>query len=155
WTVTMLLALPALIGGFILAFLHSLSLFGALVILGLFAGIYTVTTQIWALFQYLLWLDMAAAFSVPLLLATMVFIAVQQKILGRGGFSTVGGKGGQKRLICFGWGCVLVLFLVLGVLSLSVFLPYWILLKAALSTAWAMPLTWDNFTLKNFSFAFF
>ena len=43
----------------------------------------------------------------------------------------------------------------LGILSLSVFLPYWILLKAALSNAWAMPLTWDNFTLKNFSFAFF
>ena len=35
------------------------------------------------------------------------------------------------------------------------FLPYWILLKAALSQAWALPLTWDNFTLKNFSFAFF
>ncbi|HJU61732.1 MAG TPA: ABC transporter permease subunit, partial [Candidatus Binatia bacterium] len=29
WTVTMPLALPALVGGFILAFLHSLSLFGA------------------------------------------------------------------------------------------------------------------------------
>ena len=112
WTVTMPLALPALIGGFILAFLHSLSLFGAPAILGLPAGIHTITTQIWALFQYPPRLDMAAAFSVPLLL-------------------------------------------VLGILSLSVFLPYWILLKAALSNAWAMPLTWDNFTLKNISFAFF
>jgi len=52
WTVTMPLALPALIGGFILAFLHSLSLFGAPAILGLPAGIHTITTQIWALFQY-------------------------------------------------------------------------------------------------------
>jgi iron(III) transport system permease protein len=43
----------------------------------------------------------------------------------------------------------------LGILSLSVFLPYWILLKAALSQAWALPLSWDNFTLKNFSFALF
>src|SRR5262245_65561407 len=98
---------------------------------------------------------MAAAFSVPLLLATMVLIAVQKKILGRRGFSAVGGKGGQKRLIRFGWGRVPVLLLVLGVLSLSVFLPYWILLKAALSSGWAMPLSWDNCTLKNFSFAFF
>jgi iron(III) transport system permease protein len=48
-----------------------------------------------------------------------------------------------------------VLLFVLGILSLSVFLPYWILLKAALSQAWALPLTWDNFTLKNLSFAFF
>ena len=58
-------------------------------------------------------------------------------------------------MIRLGWGRVPVLLLVLGILSLSVFLPYWILLKAALSKAWAVPLTWDNFTLKNFSFTFF
>ena len=155
WTVTLPLALPALIGGFILAFLHSLSLFGAPAILGLPAGVHTITTQIWALFQYPPRLDMAAAFSVPLLLATMALIAAQKKILGRKGFSTVGGKGAQKRLIRLGWGRIPVLLLVLGVLSLSVFLPYWILLKAALSQAWAMPLNWDNFTLKNLHFAFF
>jgi iron(III) transport system permease protein len=155
WTVTLPLALTALIGGFILAFLHSLSLFGAPAILGLPAGVHTITTQIWALFQYPPRLDMAAAFSVPLLLATMALIAVQKKILGRKGFSTVGGKGAQKRLIRLGWARIPVLLFVLGVLSLSVFLPYWILLKAALSQAWAMPLNWDNFTLKNLYFAFF
>jgi len=155
WTVTFPLAMPALIGGFILAFLQSLSLFGAPAILGLPAGLHTITTQIWALFQYPPRLDMAAAFSVPLLLATMGLIAAQKKILGRRGFSTVGGKGGQKRLIRLGWGRIPVLLIVLSILSLSVFLPYWILLKAALSKAWALPLTWDNFTLNNFSFAFF
>ena len=155
WSITLPLALPALLGGFILAFLQSLSLFGAPAILGLPAGLHTITTQIWALFQYPPRLDLAAAFSVPLLLATMGLIAVQKKILGRKGYSTVGGKGGQKRLIRLGWSRVPVLLFVLGILSLSVFLPYWILLKAALSQAWAMPLTWDNFTLKNLSFAFF
>jgi iron(III) transport system permease protein len=155
WTVTFPLAMPALIGGFILAFLHSLSLFGAPAILGLPAGLHTITTQIWALFQYPPRLDMAAAFSVPLLLATMALIALQKRILGRKGFSTVGGKGGQKRLVQLGWGRFPVLLLVLSILSLSVFLPYWILLKAALSKAWALPLTWDNFTLRNFTFAFF
>ena len=155
FTVTFPLALPALVSGFILAFLQSLSLFGAPAILGLPAGLHTITTQIWALFQYPPRLDMAAAFSVPLLLATMALIALQKKILGRKGFSTVGGKGGQKRLIRLGWGRVPALFFVLAILSLSVFLPYWILLKAALSQAWAMPLTWENFTLHNFSFAFF
>ena len=147
WTITLPLAMPALMGGFILAFLQSLSLFGAPAILGLPAGLHTITTQIWTLFQYPPRLDMAAAFSVPLLLVTMVLIAVQKKILGRKSYSTVGGKGGQKRLIRLGWGRIPVLLLVFGILSLSVFLPYWILLKAALSKAWAMPLTWDNFTL--------
>lgn len=154
-TITLPLAMPALLGGFILAFLHSLSLFGAPAILGLPAGLHTITTQIWALFQYPPRLDLAAAFSVPLLLATMLLIALQKKILGRRGYSTVGGKGGQKRLVPLGKLRIPVLLLVLGILSLSVFLPYWILLKAALSKAWAVPLDWDNFTLGNFKFAFF
>lgn len=155
WTITLPLALPALVGGFILAFLHSLSLFGAPAILGLPAGVHTITTQIWTFFQYPPRLDLAAAFSVPLLLATMLLIALQKKILGRRGFSTVGGKGGQRRLLRLGWARLPVLILVVGILSLSIFLPYWILLKAALSKAWAVPLTWENFTLANFSFAFY
>ncbi len=153
WTITLPLALPALVGGFIVAFLQSLSLFGTPAILGLPAGIHTITTQIWTFFQYPPRLDLAAAFSVPLLVATMGLIALQKKILGRRSFSTVGGKGGQRRLVGLGWAKLPVLLLVLSVLALSVFLPYWILLKAALSKAWALPLDWDNFTLNNFSFA--
>ncbi|MPZ76705.1 MAG: ABC transporter permease subunit [Deltaproteobacteria bacterium] len=155
WTITLPLALPALVSGFIIAFLQALSLFGAPAILGLPAGIHTITTQIWTLFHYPPRLDLAAAFSIPLLLATMSLIALQKKILGRRGFSTVGGKGGQRRLVKLGWGRLPVLVLVLGVLALSVFLPYWILLKAAFSRAWAMPLEWSNFTLNNFNFALF
>ena len=155
WTITLPLALPALLSGFIIAFLHSLSLFGAPAILGLLAGIHTITTQIWTLFQYPPRLELAAAFSVPLLLATMVLIGLQKRILGRRGFSTVGGRGGQKRLVKLGWGRVPVFILVLAILSCSVFLPYWILLKAAFSKAWAMPLDWDNFTVENFSYVLF
>ena len=154
-TITLPLALPALLSGFIVAFLHSLSLFGAPAILGLPAGVHTITTQIWTLFQYPPRLDLAAAFSVPLLLATMLLIALQKKILGRRGFSTVGGKGGQKRIVRLGWCRVPVFVSVLLVLSCSVFLPYWILLKTAFSKAWAMPLDWDNFTLGNFSYVLF
>jgi iron(III) transport system permease protein len=154
-TITLPLAAPALLGGFILAFLHSLSLFGSPAILGLPAGLHTITTQIWALFQYPPRLDLAAAFSVPLLLATVGLIALQKKILGRRGYSTVGGKGGQRRLLQLGKLRVPVLLMVLAILSLSVFLPYGILLKAALSKAWALPLTWENFTLGNLAFALF
>src|SRR5438093_1694997 len=155
WTITLPLALPALLSGFIIAFLHSLSLFGAPAILGLPAGLHTITTQIWAFFQYPPRMELAAAFSVPLLLATMVLIGLQKRILGRRGFSTVGGRGGQKRLVKLGWGRVPVFILVLAILSCSVFLPYWILLKAAFSRAWAMPLAWGNFTVENFSYVLF
>jgi iron(III) transport system permease protein len=155
WTITLPLALPALVSGFIIAFLHSLSLFGAPAILGLPAGIHTITTQIWTFFHYPPRLDLAAAFSIPLLLATMLLMTLQKRILGRRGFSTVGGRGGQRRLVKLGWGRLPVLALILGVLALSVFLPYWILLKAAFSKAWAMPLDWGNFTWNNFNFALF
>jgi iron(III) transport system permease protein len=154
-TVTLPLALPALLSGFIVAFLHSLSLFGAPAILGLPAGVHTITTQIWTLFQYPPRLDLAAAFSVPLLLATMALIAAQKKILGRRGYSTVGGKGGQKRIVRLGWCRIPLFVLALIVLSCSVFLPYWILLKTAFAKAWAMPLDWDNFTVGNFSYVLF
>lgn len=155
WTITLPLALPALVSGFIVAFLHSLSLFGAPAILGLPAGVHTITTQIWTFFHYPPRLDLAAAFSIPLLVTTMLLLALQKKILGRRGFSTVGGKGGQRRVVKLGWARLPLLLLVLGVLALSVFLPYWILLKAAFSKAWAMPLDWSNFTLNNFDFALF
>ena len=154
-TITLPLALPALLSGFIVAFLHSLSLFGSPAILGLPAGLHTITTQIWTLFQYPPRLDLAAAFSVPLLVATMLLIVLQKKILGRRGFSTVGGKGGQRRPVALGWARLPLFAFVLLVMSLSVFLPYWILLKASLSKAWALPLDWDNFTLANFNFALF
>ena len=154
-TITLPLALPALLSGYIVAFLYSLSLFGAPAILGLPAGLHTITTQIWTLFQYPPRLDLAAAFAVPLLLATMALIAVQKKILGKRGFSTIGGKGGQRRPVALGWARLPLFALVLLVMSLSVFLPYWILLKAAFSKAWAMPLDWNNFTFNNFSFVLF
>jgi iron(III) transport system permease protein len=155
WNITLPLALPALLSGFIVVFLHSMSLFGAPAILGLPAGLHTVTTQIWTLFQYPPRLDLAAAFAVPLLLVTLLLISLQKSLLGRRGYSTVGGKGGTRSLIKLGWARLPSLLFVLGIISLSVFLPYWILAKAAFSKAWAMPLTWSNFTTGNFTYVLF
>ena len=39
-------------------------------------------------------------------------------------------------------------------MACSIFLPYAVLAKAALSRAWAQPLTWDNLTLGNVWFTF-
>jgi iron(III) transport system permease protein len=40
-------------------------------------------------------------------------------------------------------------------MACAIFLPYGVLAKAAVSRAWAQPLTWDNLTLANFRFTFF
>jgi iron(III) transport system permease protein len=153
-TITLPMVLPAVLSGFILAVLQALALFGSPAILALPAGFHTVTTQLWAFFQYPPRVELAAAFSIPLLLATALLLLVQKRLLGRRGYAAVGGKGAQRRVIRLGpWrypalaGCLLVL-------AAAVFLPYGILLKAAFSRAWAQPLTADNFTLENWSFTF-
>ena len=69
-TITLPMVLPAILSGFILSVLQALALFGSPAILALPAGFHTITTQIWALFQYPPKMEMAAAFSMPLLLAT-------------------------------------------------------------------------------------
>src|SRR2546421_8409613 len=98
-TVTLPMVLPAILSGFILAVLQALALFGSPAILALPAGFHTVTTQIWALFQYPPKVEMAAAFSVPLLLATALLLTLQKRLLGRRGYAAIGGKGGRRRRI--------------------------------------------------------
>jgi iron(III) transport system permease protein len=154
-TITIPLVAPAVLSGFILAVLQALALFGSPAILALPAGFHTITTQIWALFQYPPRTEMAAAFSIPLLLATALLLLLQKKLLGRRGYASVGGKGGQRREIPLGFWRYPALLGCLAVMACSIFLPYGILAKAALSRAWAQPLTWDNFTLANFWFTFF
>jgi iron(III) transport system permease protein len=154
-TVTLPMVLPALVSGFILAVLQALALFGSPAILALPAGFHTITTQIWSFFHFPPKTEMAAAFSIPLLLATALLLLVQKRLLGRRGYAAIGGKGGQRRVIALGrwrWPAFAV---CLVVMACAIFLPYGILAKAAFSRAWAQPLTADNFTLGNFAFTFF
>lgn len=153
-TITLPMVLPAILSGFILAVLQALALFGSPAILALPAGFHTVTTQLWSFFQYPPRVEMAAAFSMPLLLATALLLIAQKRLLGRRGYAAVGGKGAQRRVIRLGGWRYPALGASLGVLGAAVFLPYGILLKAAFSRAWAQPLTVDNFTLDNWSFTF-
>jgi iron(III) transport system permease protein len=154
WTITLPMVLPAILSGFILAVLQALALFGSPAILALPAGFHTVTTQLWAFFQYPPRVEMAAAFSIPLLLATALLLLAQKRLLGRRGYAAVGGKGAQRRVIRLGRWRLPALLACLAVLACAVFLPYGILLKAAFSRAWAQPLTLENFSLENWSFTF-
>jgi iron(III) transport system permease protein len=154
-TITLPLALPAILSGFILAVLQALALFGSPAILALPAGFHTVTTQIWSLFQFPPKVEQAAAFSIPLLLATALLLQLQKRLLGRRGYAAVGGKGGQRRTIPLGRWRWPALGACLAVMSCAIFLPYGVLAKAAFSRAWAQPLSRDNLTLGNFTFTFF
>src|SRR5262249_20470046 len=159
WTtarrVTIPLALPALLAGAIIAFLQAMTLFGSPAILAIPAGFHTMTTKIWSLFNYPPKPELAAAASVPLLVLTVALLRAEHLILGRRGYSVVGGKQGDPRLIRLGalkWTALGFVFLVL---LCPVFLPYGALLNATFSRVATSFVTFDNFTLPNIQFAFF
>ena len=137
WTtarrITIPLVLPALLAGSLIAFLQAMTLFGSPAILALPAGFHTLTTKIWSLFQFPPKLELAAAAAVPLLLLTILLLRAQKFILGRRGYTVIGGKNGAPRAHRAGgwrWAALGVLPVVL--LS-PVFLPYFALLNAAFS----------------------
>ena len=152
--VTIPLALPALVAGALIAFLQAMTLFGSPAILALPAGFHTMTTKIWSLFQYPPKLELAAAGAVPLLLITMLLLQAQKFILGRRGYSVVGGKyGSPRRIELKGWRWAALAFCLLVLLS-PVFLPYFALLNAAFSQNATTLATPSTLTMRNIVFVF-
>src|SRR6195256_6393605 len=158
WTtarrITIPLALPALLAGALVAFLQAMTLFGSPAILALPAGFHTMTTKIWSLFQFPPKLELAAAAAVPLLLLTIVLLQAQKFILGRRGYSVVGGKYGAPRRVelkAWRWAA---LALCLLILLNPVFLPYFALFNAAFSPNATTLVTPATFTLHNIVFVF-
>ncbi len=159
WTtarrVTIPLAMPALLAGALIAFLQSMTLFGSPAILALPAGFHTMTTKIWSLFQFPPKLELAAAASLPLLVLTIVLLRAENMVLGRRGYSVVGGKQGNPRLVPLGALRWVALGFVFLVLALPIFLPYAALINAAFSRVASQFIWFDNFTFQNFDFVFF
>jgi len=158
WTtarrITIPLALPALLAGMLIAFLQAMTLFGSPAILALPAGFHTMTTKIWSLFQFPPKQELAAAASLPLLVLTVMLLRAQHMILGRKGYSVVGGKTGDPRLIRLGiWKWPAVVF-VFGIMMLPIFLPYFALLNAAISPIATTLVTPATATFNNIWFAF-
>jgi len=159
WTtarrVTIPLALPALVAGALVAFLQAMTLFGSPAILALPAGFHTMTTKIWSLFQFPPKPELAAAAALPLLVLTIILLRAEHMILGRRGYSIVGGKYGAPRLIPLHRWRWPALVLCLVVLLNPVFLPYAALFNAAFSPIATTLLTVHNFTLHNIEFVLF
>ena len=153
--ITIPLVLPALLAGALVAFLQAMTLFGSPAILALPAGFHTMTTKIWSLFQYPPKPVLAAAASLPLLVLTVFLLRAEHMILGRRGYSVVGGKYGAPRLIPlhnWRWAAFIICLLVL---MLPVFLPYAALFNAAFSPVATTFLTFKNATMHNIYFVLF
>jgi iron(III) transport system permease protein len=149
------LALPALLAGALIAFLQAMTLFGSPAILALPSGFHTMTTKIWSLFQYPPKPELAAAASLPLLVLTVVLLRAQRSLLGRRGYSVVGGKFGDPRRIRTGALKWVVLAACLAVLCMPVFLPYFALFNAAFSPTATTLISPSTMTFHNIHFTFF
>jgi iron(III) transport system permease protein len=153
--VTIPLVLPAMLAGSLIAILQALTMFGSPAILALPAGFHVITTKIWSLFQYPPKPGLAAAAALPLLVITVLLLQGKSWILGRKGYTVLGGKSGQPRITRLGaWKPVAIAFIA-AVLSLTVILPYAALLKTSLVRNVSEPLTWATLTLRNYHFVFF
>src|SRR6266540_5306705 len=152
--ITLPLALPAVISGFTLAFLESITVFGAPAMIAIPARLHTITTRIWSLFDYPPQEHLAAAYAIPLLVATAVLLILQRRLLGGRGFATITGKAGTRRIVRLGAWRFPALGLAFIVVALAVLLPYAQMVVASLSKAWGRPPGLDNLTLDHYGFLF-
>src|SRR3954452_21587636 len=153
--VTLPLVLPAIVGGLIISFLEAIALFGAPALIALPARFQVVSTQLWQFFEYPVRVEQAAAYAMPLLLITIFMFWIQRTVLGRRGYTTVSGKGGERRIIRLGPWRFVMLGYALFVCALAVFLPMLVLTQAAFARGLGRGFSLDNLSLQNFRYLLF
>ena len=150
--VTLPLALPAILGAFIVEFLEAIALFGAPALIALPGRFQVMTTMLWQMFEFPPKLQVAAAYSMPLLLITVFLFWLQYRITAGKGYVALTGKGGERRIVRLGPWRWAMLGYCLVVTSLSFFLPMLVVLQAAFAKAWGRGFSLDNLTLRNVRF---
>lgn len=153
--VTLPLAAPSITGAMLLVFLEALGLYGTPALLAIPAGFNVVTTQLAAFFENPVRLEVASAYSMPLIGITVLLLWLQRSLLRRRSYVTITGKGGTREPLRLGpWRWLLFAFGV-AVAAVTVALPLAVLLLTAFSRAWAVPMSRANFTLGNLRDALF
>lgn len=153
--VTLPLALPAILGALIIVFLEAMALYGTPALIAIPARFNVVTTQLGVFFEHPLRVEVAAAFSLPLVGITIVLLMLQRMILARRGYVAVSGKGGERRRVrlkawrwpMFAYAC--------AISAVSVILPLVVLLQTSFARAWGQGLSLGNLTLENFNHILF
>jgi len=155
-TVTFPMVLPSIISGLILVFLEVFVLFGVPAFLGMPAGVFVMSTEIYRLFlasppRY----EMAAALATPILIITAVILWAEWLYLRRRRYVTIGGKVSRPETVDLkGWKYVLSGF-SLFVIFLAVILPSLTLLVSSFTQYWGRGVTWTNLSLFQYRELFF
>ncbi len=136
WRITLPLVRPAIIAGALMSFLEAIAEFGTPAFLLIPARTQVMTTQMYLFFQYPTRSNLAAAYAIPLLIVTVSLFFVQQQLLKRGRFATVGGKGGVRQPFRLGRWRWLIFAICMVPPLFSLILPYAALLATSLSRTW-------------------
>ena len=153
FNITLPLVAPSLFAGFILAALEAMILFGIPAVLAIPAGQHTMTTQLRAfMVSEDDLLGLASAYAMPMLVLAICMVWTRSTILGRRGYATVGGKGGQRRPQKLGAWRIPVFLLSLLPLVCAIVLPALALLTTSFMKNLGGGLNWANFTLWNYHF---
>lgn len=151
WTVlrriTLPLLLPSVFSGGMLVFVIAFVIFGPVAILGAPVGFDTIPTAMLKLMSFPPRIETAAVLSVPVLAVIALILLLQRKVLGHRRFSVVGGKPGRRSPARLGaWRAPATAF-CLGVLFVSLVLPFGMLVVVSFKQAMGLPLAWDNLVL--------
>lgn len=149
--VSLPLVKPAILGGCLLVFVTSATIFGPVAILGSPVGFDTIPTALFRLMRFPPRIDMAAVVATPTLLGLLGLLAIRHRLLGKGAYSVITGKPSSRTRVALGrwrWlacgGCTTV-FLI------SVVAPFVALVLTATRRSLGFPLGRDNFVLtENF-----
>lgn len=155
-SITLGSVLPSILAGVLFCIAESLTTLAAPLVLGLPVGIHFMTTEIYSTIVMNPNMSAAAALSLPLVLATVTALWFRSWLLGGGGrrYMVMGGKGQRAERVRLGAWRWPAFILATIPLLLSLVLPIFALLSAALMDKWWRGFELGNLTLANFTYLF-
>ena len=145
---------PAISAGALLILISSLAHFGVPSILGFSKNIYTLPTMIYALIYKssgsFEGIRQGAALSILLVAVVSIALIIQKRVLSSGSYDIIKGKSMRPTLIKLRGAKYPLLFLACITLVVIVVVPLVMIFLVALVNAYGLPLTPENFSLKNY-----
>lgn len=156
--VTIPLVVPSIASGMMLAFLYTVANFGIPALLGMRARIPVLTTRIYTYVHRgdFTGIQLAAALSVLLMGLAVVLLLTNQLLLRKQhGAAIISGKSVRPTLVELGpWKHVAAVGVYLF-MGLAIIAPLVALVLTSFLKAWGLPLTWQNFTIRNYLYILF
>lgn len=146
-TITFPIIMPAIIAGSILVFVTSAIIFGPVAILGAPSNFKTLPVLLLNLMQFPPHIEAAAVVSVPILVMISCLLIIQRFLMGGRQFTVIGGKPSQQSTVKLGAARPWAALFGLAVFTVSIVLPFGVLLLTSFRQALGRPLTLSNITL--------